>query len=69
MATVLPFVGQGSAPLGGISAAQQADEPSFPARIVWFTRLDQALAEAERTNRPILLHSAAPACSGAPGMW
>lgn len=48
---------------------EEAEQPSFPERIVWFTQLDQAFAEAERTNRPILLHSAAPACSGAPGMW
>lgn len=37
--------------------------------IAWFGRWDDAKAEAERTGRPILLMSAAPQCSGAPGMW
>lgn len=37
--------------------------------IAWFGSLDDAKAEAERTGRPILLMSAAPQCSGAPGMW
>ena len=37
--------------------------------IVWFTTLNDALAEAARTNRPILLQSAAPACQGVPGIW
>lgn len=50
-------------------AAEEAEERSFPERIVWFTQLDQALAEAERTNRPILVNSASPSCSGVPGMW
>lgn len=49
--------------------AAEADERSFPERIVWFTQLDPALAEAARTNRPLLVNSASPACSGAPGMW
>jgi hypothetical protein len=37
--------------------------------IAWFGRLEDAAAEAERSGRPILLMSAAPQCSGAPGMW
>ena len=37
--------------------------------IAWFGRWEDAAAEAERSGRPILLMSAAPQCSGAPGMW
>jgi hypothetical protein len=46
-------------------------EPQAPAiqRIVWYTSLDQAMADAARLNRPILMQSAAPQCSGVPGMW
>lgn len=44
-------------------------EESQPERIVWFGRWDDAKAEAARTRRPILLMSAAPQCTGAPGMW
>ncbi|QDU82979.1 hypothetical protein Pla163_00740 [Planctomycetes bacterium Pla163] len=51
------------------AAAAESDERAFPERIVWFTQLDEALDEAARTNRPILVHSASPSCSGAPGMW
>ena len=38
-------------------------------RITWFTQWDQAVKEAKRLNRPILLQGAAPVCSGVPGMW
>lgn len=38
-------------------------------RIAWYTSLDQAVADGERLNRPILLQSAAPQCGGVPGMW
>lgn len=37
--------------------------------IAWFGTWTQGLAEARRTNRPILLISAAPHCSQIPGMW
>ncbi len=40
-----------------------------PEHIAWYSNLDDALAEAKRTNRPILVHAAAPQCSGVPGMW
>ena len=48
----------------------QEEATAAPAqRIAWFGRLDDARAEAARTGRPILMMSAAPQCSGAPGMW
>jgi hypothetical protein len=39
------------------------------AKIAWFGRWNDAREESERTGRPILLMSAAPQCSGTPGMW
>jgi len=45
-----------------------ATETSEP-RITWFTQWNQAVKEAKRLNRPILLQGAAPVCSGVPGMW
>ena len=38
-------------------------------QIAWFGVLDEGLAEAERTGKPILLVSAACQCAGVPGMW
>ena len=40
-----------------------------PARIAWYATLDSALAEAKRSQRPILFTSAAPACTGVSGVW
>ncbi len=37
--------------------------------IVWFGSLKAGLAEARRTNRAVLLLSAAPQCHGTPGIW
>jgi hypothetical protein len=44
-------------------------EARTAAGIAWFGRWDDAKEEAARTGRPILLMSAAPQCSGAPGIW
>ncbi|MFO0865289.1 MAG: hypothetical protein U0744_11685 [Gemmataceae bacterium] len=37
--------------------------------IQWYATWKQGLAEAQRSNRPILLVSAAPHCSGISGVW
>lgn len=37
--------------------------------IAWYGVLEDARAEAARTGRPILFMSAAPLCTGVPGMW
>ncbi|MCH2180057.1 MAG: hypothetical protein MK106_14765 [Mariniblastus sp.] len=37
--------------------------------IIWFGVLQDGLAQAQITQRPILLLSAAPQCAGVPGMW
>jgi len=44
-------------------------EQSAPARIQWFGTLEQGLAEAKRTNRPIMMTAAAPFCGGIAGEW
>jgi len=46
-------------------AQQEADAP----RIAWYATLESGLAEAERSNRPILFTSAAPQCLGVSGIW
>ena len=53
------------APVSGQSAVSESQGE----KIVWFGRWEDARAEAARTGRPILLMSAAPQCTGAPGMW
>jgi hypothetical protein len=52
-------------PLQSTQATAEAVTP----HITWFTQWDQAVKEAERLNRPILLQGAAPVCSDVPGMW
>jgi hypothetical protein len=37
--------------------------------IVWYGVLKDGLAEAKRTEKPILLITAAAQCGGVPGMW
>jgi hypothetical protein len=37
--------------------------------IQWFATWNSALAEAQRSGRPILLVSAAPHCAGVSGIW
>jgi len=44
-------------------------EAPTEAGIAWFGVIADARAEAKRTRKPILLQSAAPACTGVPGMW
>ena len=50
---------------GAVDVHQQPAAPG----IAWFGVWSEALAEAQRTNRPILLMSAAPSCQGVPGVW
>lgn len=38
-------------------------------KIAWYGKLEDGLEEARRSNRPILLVSAAPQCQNVPGMW
>ncbi len=50
-------------------AAPEVHEVPTDAGIAWFGSWQAGLAEAKRTDRPILLMSAAPQCHGVPGMW
>lgn len=49
-------------------APGQNQEPDAP-RIAWYATLEGGLAEAQRSNRPILFTSAAPQCLGVSGIW
>jgi hypothetical protein len=58
--------------LAGPLCARGAAVPeggAHPPRIQWFGTLEQGLAEARRTGRPILLSSATLSCQGVPGKW
>ena len=44
-------------------------QPPKGERIAWFGTWEGAKAEARRTNRPLLLVSAAPQCHDVPGVW
>ncbi len=37
--------------------------------ISWYTEWDQAVKDAKRLNKPIMLQSASPSCREVPGMW
>jgi len=43
--------------------------PSAQGGIVWYGTLKAGFDEANRTNRPILLMSAAPHCHNISGIW
>ncbi len=47
------------------AAAQGGPSPA----IAWFGTLEEGIAEARRSGRPILLQSAAPQCHLVPGVW
>lgn len=44
-------------------------KPISKTGIQWFATWEQAKAEAQRTQRPILFTSAAPHCRNISGMW
>lgn len=54
---------------GSAPAKPQKNENGTPKRIAWYATLKSGLAEAKRSNRPILFTSAAPQCLGVPGIW
>lgn len=56
---------RGDRPTGPLEVHQPPTEQG----IAWFGTWDAALAEAKRTQRPILFMSAAPQCQGVPGVW
>ncbi len=48
---------------------QQGPSTGIPPGIVWHGVLQDGLAEAKESGKPILLVSAAPQCAGVSGMW
>jgi hypothetical protein len=54
---------------GGPPGPPSGPIPSAQGGIVWYGNLRQGVAEAKRTNRPILLISAAPHCHNVSGIW
>lgn len=55
----------GARPPGPLPVHEEPTEPG----IAWFGTWSEALAEAQRTGRPLLFMSAAPQCSRVPGVW
>ena len=59
------------------SKAQQTSPKATPKsksdtgeeEIAWFSTLESARSEAQRTELPILLIAARPECQGVPGQW
>lgn len=70
-AAAAAFVAAGPSTAAGAQHAPAPVEKKAPQAggIQWFTRLQEGLAEARRTGRPILYLSAAPSCGGVPGVW
>lgn len=59
-------------PLGGPPKLQPTEPLEAEAeaeKIAWYGTWTEALAEARRTGRPILLISAAPHCHNVSGVW
>jgi hypothetical protein len=46
-----------------------SSDEGLPSGIVWYGVLDDGIAEAKASGKPIMLLSAAPQCAGVPGMW
>jgi hypothetical protein len=59
----------GSAQRPGPPGPPSGPIPSAQGGIVWYGSLRQGVREAKRTNRPILLISAAPHCHNVSGIW
>ena len=58
----------GGAWIVGASNAPSSNTKVTP-KIAWYATLDSGLAEAARSNRPILFIAGAPQCLGVPGTW
>lgn len=59
--------GQFGGPPGGPPMGPAPVSPDV--NIQWFATLESAKKEAARTNRPILVISGTPHCSGISGIW
>ncbi len=68
LAMLTSFVMACAAPAQSL-AAQDTGTKDQEREIAWLATWKQALAEANRTEKPILLAFGKPACEGVPGMW
>ena len=64
-----PSAAQLAPPTGASFGGSMPDSKQVVSGIAWFGVLEDGLEQAKRTGKPILLVSAAPQCSGVPGMW
>jgi len=69
LTTLLILATAASAQRGGRPPSDVVQEATREPGIAWYGVLADARAEAARTGRPILFMSAAPMCTGVPGMW
>ena len=60
---------QGPGRGGGGPVGPGLVKPAEGERIAWYGTLTEGLALAKKTNRPILLVSAAPHCHNISGVW
>ena len=63
------FVLTGWIALPASSRESESGDEGIPSGIVWYGVLNDGIAEAKATGKPIMLLSAAPQCAGVPGMW
>ncbi|MGE4619111.1 MAG: hypothetical protein AAEJ04_04800 [Planctomycetota bacterium] len=67
---LLPLLVTPAEATGSQPRAQAGDQiTEYPAGVAWWGTWEGALAEGQRTEKPILLLSAAPQCHGVPGIW
>ncbi|MEC7566407.1 MAG: hypothetical protein VX738_12065 [Planctomycetota bacterium] len=58
-----------SPPTGASYGGSVPNSSKVVTGIAWYGVLEDGLAEAKRTGKPILLITAAAQCGGVPGMW
>ena len=66
---LLPWIASAQEPPRGGPPKPGMVTPVKGDRIQWFGTWKGGLAEAQRTQRPIFLISAAPECHSVPGIW
>ena len=64
-----PVNAQLSPPTGPSFGGSVPNSKKVVSGIAWYGILEDGLAEANRTGKPILLITAAAQCGGVPGMW
>ena len=65
LALIAPLLARGPGPRDLGASPLPLGDPG----IAWYPRLEDGLAEAKRTNKPILFMSVASQCGGVPGVF